>query len=158
MMAPFFSVIVPTRNRPKEFSKALHSILEQTFEDYEVVVVNDGTSREHQPEYNRVELASGEKVSFLHLLERKNGHGHCYGRNHGVSHARGEYICFLDDDDLWTDKEYLGRAYEYIKKEGADLYLANQQSSSKDGTRVEFLCLNYLSNALNLDKASSPLF
>ncbi len=92
MPNPSVSVIVPTYNRPGFLARALVSIKAQTFNDYEVIVINDG----------------GESVSELvslftrtRLITHINGMGLPAARNSGIESARGKYIAYLDDDDMW---------------------------------------------------------
>src|SRR6185312_5085635 len=104
-----FSVIIATRNRPALFAVALRSILRQSCKGIEIIVVNDGSDEVHLPEYRRLVEAAGRLVQFHSLVPRPNGHGQSYALNFGVAQATGNYICFLDDDDCWTDDDYLDR-------------------------------------------------
>lgn len=123
-----FSVIVATRNRPALCRVALRSILEQTLREIEVIVVNDGSIENHLPAYQALEQEAGGQARFLKLQPRPNGHGQSYALNFGVSRARGRYICFLDDDDAWSDSRYLEYARDVIghAERPVDLHLANQ--------------------------------
>lgn len=134
---PYFSVIITTRNRPGLFEKALASVLGQDFSEYEVIVVNDGSSPEHVQSYQDVLAHYKDKVHFSSLIERSQGHGHSYAMNHGASIAKGQYLCFIDDDDYWIDMGYLSRLYNNIRLEHrpVDLYISNQQASYCDGTQ-----------------------
>lgn len=132
----FFSVIIPTRNRPELFKQALDSVLEQTFDSYEVIVVNDGTTEEFIDQYKELEKQYSDRVSFQYLIHRPNGHGQSYSMNQGAYAATGQYLCFLDDDDYWIDCSHLARAHASIS--GAvgpvDLYYTNQKAYFADGS------------------------
>mgnify|MGYP000495025415 CR=1 FL=1 len=132
----FFSVIIPTRNRPVEFKKALDSVLAQSFKEFEIIVVNDGTNEQFQKAYKQLKKSSPKNVHYIRLIQRSRGHGHCFGRNQGVDIAKGDFICFLDDDDYWTDNHFLARAAKEIKKHNADFYFANQKAITQDGRHV----------------------
>ena len=123
-----FSVVIATRNRPASFRAALESVLDQTFGEIEVIVVNDGSAEDHLPAYRALEQEAGGRVRFLNLQPRPSGHGQSYARNFGVSWARSRYVCFLDDDDVWTDHRYLECARDVIQhsEQPVDLHLANQ--------------------------------
>lgn len=128
---PFFSVILATRDRPELFSKALQSVLAQEKADFEVIVVDDGSTAESRARYaatlDRAAIALGERLRLRQLERRPKGHGQSYALNTGVSAATGAYVCFLDDDDCWTDSGHLARAARAIDAGGgADLYMANQ--------------------------------
>ena len=93
--APKVSVIVPTFNRPGRLEETLRSIAGQTLRDFEIIVVND----------NGVDVAPvvarcGAGVEIVHLRHRAN-RGLAAARNTGLRHARGKYIAYLDDDDIF---------------------------------------------------------
>ena len=90
---PKFSVIIPSYNRCAYLKATLESVWQQTFDDYEVIVVDDGSTDE-TPLY----LAQlGERVRLI----RQKNLGPGAARNKGAENARGEYLAFLDSDDLW---------------------------------------------------------
>lgn len=124
-----FSIIMPTRNRPASFGRAIESVREQSWPDFEIVVVDDGSSAEHLDAYRAIaEGTEKGRVRWFSLVARPNGHGQSYAVNFGAAQAAGAYLCFLDDDDWWTDSEHLKRAHGVIEaSEGrVDLYLGNQ--------------------------------
>jgi glycosyltransferase involved in cell wall biosynthesis len=123
-----FSVVIATRNRPALFAKALSSVLRQSCEGIEIVVVNDGSDEVHLPEYRTLIEAAGRPVQFHSLVRRPNGHGQSYAINFGVAQATSDYICFLDDDDRWTDDGYLDRIAAEVagRDPQPDLLFSNQ--------------------------------
>jgi glycosyltransferase involved in cell wall biosynthesis len=127
---PRFSVILPTRNRAALFATALASVLDQGFRDFEIIVVNDGSSPEQERQYREAIAAAPDRVRFLTLVSTVRGHGQSYALNFGAAEARGEYLCFLDDDDQWTDPDHLGRVASVIAANPAkpDLILCNQRA------------------------------
>jgi len=135
--ALFFSVVIPTRNRPVEFKKALDSVLSQSYNKIEIIVVNDGTNSTYRDDYDKLEQRYSEhSVQFINLIERDRGHGHCFARNQGVDIAKGHFICFLDDDDYWIDNQFLARAAKYITEHHVDFYIANQKAITVDGKHI----------------------
>jgi glycosyltransferase involved in cell wall biosynthesis len=126
---PVFSVVIPTRNRSAVLVTALNSVVAQRFSGFEIIVVNDGSSSEHETPY-RMALGAAPQARMVNLRRTKRGHGPSYGRNAGAAEAEGDYLCFLDDDDQWTDPQHLARVAEAIGvgPEGPDLILANQQA------------------------------
>jgi len=134
---PQFSVVIPTRNRPELFKLALNSVLAQHFDAFEVVVVNDGSTPDFLDRYRELEAASPAHVSWHYLVHRPNGRGQSYSMNYGVAQSRGSFVCFLDDDDYWTDPRHLRRASDTIRGSDrlVDLYLTNQQDYFPDGSR-----------------------
>lgn len=150
-ITPLFSVIIPTRNRPIEFKLALDSVLSQSYQALEVIAVNDGTNAQHREAYNQLEKEAPDNVSYINLIERTRGHGHCFARNQGVDVAKGKFICFLDDDDWWTDKEFLTRAAAELEKSAADFYFANQKAVTHEGTHVPNVWIENLPETLPKD-------
>ena len=88
------SVIVPAYNAMTYLPKTIDSVLEQTFTDFEVIIVNDGSSDDIE---KWVDTITDNRVR---LISQKN-QGAATARNTGIAHAKGEYIAFLDSDDLW---------------------------------------------------------
>jgi glycosyltransferase involved in cell wall biosynthesis len=90
---PTFSVVVPTFNRLPHLQRALDTVWKQTFADYEVIVVDDGSSD------GTAEWLATQTDRLRYLLQENKGPG--AARNAGAAAARGDYIAFLDSDDLW---------------------------------------------------------
>lgn len=126
---PLFSVVMATRNRPALFRDALQSVLDQSCRDIEIIVVNDGSTGEYQPAYKSIlHGANSIRVRWSTLSSRPQGHGASFARNSGAAEASAPYLCFLDDDDTWTDPNHLDRAHAVITGAGepVDLYMTNQ--------------------------------
>ena len=130
----FFSIIISTRDRPELFLVALNSVLQQTFAHKEIIVVIDGSNDANMAQYARLEQQH-QQVTFLRLLHRPNGHGQSYTMNFGAHNARGRYLCFLDDDDQWTDEHYLDHVFEAItaSDKPVDLHYSNQRAVDSNG-------------------------
>ena len=105
--APFFSVVIPTYNRPDYLREAVASVLAQTFADFEVIVVDDSPEKTGCPV---VRSFSDARLTYLRNDHSSGGAG---TRNAGIERARGEWVAFLDDDDIWLP-EKLERQAEKI--------------------------------------------
>ena len=92
---PKVSVIIPTYNRLPMLKEAVESVLAQDFEDFELIVVDDGSTDGTADEITRY----GGRVK---LLRHQENRGVSAARNSGILHAKGKYIGFLDSDDLWV--------------------------------------------------------
>ena len=97
MKSTLLSVIIPTFNRPDSIIRAIDSVLGQHIEGMEVIVVDDGDSQET---FTLLEKYI-EKRKILYVKNLTETHGPGLARNLGVSHAKGTYITFLDDDDMY---------------------------------------------------------
>ena len=87
------TVIIPTFNRGYCLAESIQSVLDQSFTDFELIVVDDG-STDNTPEVMN-------QFSDIHKISMKKNRGVSFARNRGMEQARGEWIAFLDSDDLW---------------------------------------------------------
>lgn len=112
------SVIIPTCNRANLVKRALHSVLEQTFRDFEVIVVDDA-SQDNTKEV--VASFADERVKYIKHDKNRGGSA---ARNSGIKAAKGKYIAFLDDDDEWmpTKIEKQVRKFTELKKNVGVVY------------------------------------
>jgi glycosyltransferase involved in cell wall biosynthesis len=103
-MSPLVSIVLPTYNRPQLLRRALWCIKEQTFTDYEVIVVNDaGDFVSGFPEF--------QNATYIDHSENK---GLSASRNTGIKAATGKYITYQDDDDIWFP-EHLETLVEHLE-------------------------------------------
>ncbi len=93
--SPFFSVVIPTFNRAERLRSTLKSVLDQTFPDFEVLVMDDGSTDHTRA---AVETLSDERVRYSWA---ENSGGPATPRNRGIDEAGAQWICFLDADDSW---------------------------------------------------------
>lgn len=91
---PFFSVIIPLFNKAEYIERTLTSVLLQSFNDFEVIIVNDGSTD------NSLKIAESFKDDRI-VIYSKDNKGVSTARNYGVTKATSNYITFLDADDLW---------------------------------------------------------
>lgn len=96
---PKVSVIIPTYNRAHVLGRALRSVLNQAYQDFELIVVDDGSSDA------TVEVMSGFADSRIRYLHHEENRGAAAARNSGIKAARGEYVAFLDSDDEWLPEK-----------------------------------------------------
>jgi glycosyltransferase involved in cell wall biosynthesis len=92
---PKISVIIPTYNRLPMLKEAVDSVLAQDFEDFELIVVDDGST---DGTYEAIKEYGGR----VKVLQNPQNRGVSAARNKGILHAKGKYLAFLDSDDLWV--------------------------------------------------------
>ena len=92
-----FSVVIPLYNKAPYVAKAIGSVLAQTFTDYDLIIIDDGS----KDESFAVALKAIEGHGNCHIYKQKNA-GVSMARNIGVALSRGDYLCFLDADDWWA--------------------------------------------------------
>jgi glycosyltransferase involved in cell wall biosynthesis len=123
---PFFSVILTTYNRATVLVQAIESVLNQTFLDFELLIVDDGS-----PDNTRqqVEKYADKRLSYFYQVNKGAG----AARNAGISNARGRYICFLDDDDAYLPNHLAAlNAAIIAKKEPVAMFRTFAEVHTKD--------------------------
>lgn len=134
---PRVSVITATRNRPTLLLRSLQSIAAQTYSDYEVVVVDDGSEPAVHEQYAK--MWDGLGARFILYPARpagSAGSGPSAARNKGAKRACGQFLAFLDDDDIWTDPSHLAVAVPLMERLQADYYFANMRGVSSQGVII----------------------
>ncbi len=94
MSSPFFSIIIPTYNRADRLAQAITSVQAQTCTDWELLIVDDGSV-----DHTRSFVAQLTDSRIQYYVQPNAGKS--AARNTGINHAAGQYLCFLDDDDLY---------------------------------------------------------
>ena len=110
------SVIIPVYNVEKYLSKCLDSVMSQTFNDYEVIIINDGSTDGSGKILSKF---ANKYKNQITVITKKN-EGQAIARNIGIKKANGEYIMFVDGDD-YIDKNTLKKCYEKAKEKDADI-------------------------------------
>ena len=113
-ISPLVSIVIPMYNREKTIQTAIASVLAQTYDKIEVIVVDDCST---DNSVNKVKQLKDDRIRLV-LLKRNSGA--CVARNVGIDNARGEYIAFHDSDDVWH-KNKLEKSLYYMKKVEADM-------------------------------------
>ncbi|MDZ7966767.1 MAG: glycosyltransferase [Nostoc sp. DedSLP03] len=155
---PKISVIIPTYNNEKTIKYTIESVLNQTFTDLELIVINDGS------EDSTLEVVTKIQDSRIKVFSYSNAGGNV-SRNRGLHHAVGEFVSFLDADDLWTSDKLQSQlkalqenvtakvAYswtDYIDENGQ--FLLSGKRINVNGNAYEKLLLNNF-----LENGSNPL-
>lgn len=113
-MSELISVIIPVYKAEPYLAACVESVLAQTYQDFEIILVDDG-SPDNCPRMCDEFAARDSRIRVIH---KENG-GLSSARNAGIEAAKGEYLAFLDSDDLWTPV-FLERLYAALTQTGAD--------------------------------------
>lgn len=113
---PFVSIVIPTYNRARQVRAALKSVLAQTYPEFEAIVVDDGSTDgtgETIKQIVNLQGGSGRQVRYFF----QSNQGQSAARNKGIGEARGEWVAFLDSDDVWLPEklEWQVRAIEQFQ-------------------------------------------
>ena len=112
---PLISVIMPVYNTSQYLRRSIESVLNQTFKDFELICINDGStdnSLQILEEYATTD-------SRIKIINQENS-GAGYSRNVGISRSTGKYLAFLDADD-WYDENFLFDVYKAATENNADV-------------------------------------
>jgi glycosyltransferase involved in cell wall biosynthesis len=115
-----FSIIMPCYNAEKYLKQSIDSILKQTYGNWELIIINDSSTD------SSLKIINSFKDHRISLIDNLKNEGVAFSRNKGIKMAKGDFIAFIDSDDLWNEKKlftqlnYLNRGYDiccsnYIK-------------------------------------------
>ena len=143
---PLISVIIPTHNRPDFLKKTIQSILNQTYSHLEIIVISNGLSKLNQA------AAKSFGDSRISYGEQENSGGPSSPRNHGIRLAKGDYIAFCDDDDLWMPDKLVKQVDVFSKNPEVNLCYTNmirfdeqaEWISPQDNGKADFDSLLYV--------------
>ena len=132
---PLISVIIPTYNHAAFLKEALDSVLSQTYTNYEIIIVNNFS------EDNTIEVVESYQNPLIHLYNFHNNGVIAASRNYGIKQAEGEYIAFLDSDDIWLPQKLEKQLAMFNKHD--DLLLVSTNMSTFPGGRNNYLKLKH---------------
>jgi glycosyltransferase involved in cell wall biosynthesis len=154
---PLVSVVIPAYNAEHTILKTIQSVQKQTFSNFELIVINDGSTDRTLEVLNRI------VDTRLKIFSYENG-GLPVARNRGIAHATGEFIAFIDADDLWTPEKLelqlaalqqhqeAGVAYSwtaFIDEKGEILY-AQEPTFFEGNVYPQLLASNFISSGSNI--------
>lgn len=131
------TVIIPTYNRASTIKRAVESVLEQSYSDIEIIIVDDG-SEDNTYEIVHELQRTDDRIVFI---RHENNKGACAARNTGILNAKGEFIAFQDSDDIWL-KNKLSEQMLIMKKEDVDVCFCKMKFY-RNG-KLGFLPTNYV--------------
>lgn len=160
---PLISVIVPIYNAEKYIRRCIESILAQTFIDFELLLIDDG-SKDNSKAICDIYLKKDDRIKVLHKI---NG-GVSSARNLGLNYAKGKWVAFVDSDD-WLEKSYLENFIQIVKNTDPDIIIespiyvykyGNKKTNIKDSFYEGSIGLRkfMLNGLLNFTEPHSKLF
>ena len=126
MSKPAISVIIPVYNAQDGIKRCLDSLLNQSFKNFEIILLNDGSKDNSLNILKEYEL----KYSFVRVIDKQN-EGVAVTRNKGILLAEGEYIMFMDNDDF-VDSDYIETFYQAIHEKKLDLVIGGYKRVNQD--------------------------
>lgn len=120
------SIVIPAHNAGKFIDDTIHSVLGQTYENWELIIVDDASSD------NTLEVIKQFGCDKIRVIAMKKNGGAAKARNRGMQAARGGFLCFLDADDLWQPGK-LAAQLEFMKKTGAEFIFSSYVFADSKG-------------------------
>lgn len=131
--SPLVSIVVPTFNRAGPLARALASIKAQTYANFECIVVDDASNEATTREYDAIWRSLDDRfVLRLPTPGEAKGGNPSRTRNRGIAQARGDYIAFIDDDDIWIAEDHIALAVAALQEAKAGLFFADIRFSIHD--------------------------
>lgn len=126
---PLVSVVIPTYNRAELLTRAVDSVQNQTYPNIEIIVVDDCSEK------NPADVLSGYKA--LHFIRNPKNMGACYSRNQGLNKAKGDFINFLDDDDVLYPEKIEKQVQKFFSSEVPGLGMVTcHAKDERSGTSI----------------------
>lgn len=129
-MKPKISIIVPVYNTEQYLSECLDSIVNQTLKEIEIIIINDCS-----PDNSIIIIRNYEKEdNRIIVVDKKQNEGVGQARNEGISKATGEFVCFIDSDDLYSSEFALEKLYNTAKEKNVKISGGRLQRLETDGS------------------------
>lgn len=148
---PHISVILPVYNAEQTLSKCIKSILDQYFTDFELIIINDGSSdnslficENYAANDNRIKLIN------------QSNKGVSAARNSGLENVKGKYICFIDADD-WVEKEYLSTFFRTNKNPDKEIVIQSCFEDTETQSTIKYLLPDEVYDSISLCSAFTKL-
>ncbi|MWV65233.1 glycosyltransferase [Halorubrum sp. JWXQ-INN 858] len=127
--APLVSVVIPTYNRPKMVNEAIKSVLDQSYQNIEILVIDDASTKE-------IKFLYDQNHNIYYKKFEKN-QGANAARNWGIKNANGEYIAFLDDDDQWKKTKIEKQINKIHRNDSVGVVYTGQEFVDGNGNTIK---------------------
>lgn len=132
------SVIIPTYNRPKGLKAAVESVLRQSTEPSEIIIVNDGSKNEVLDDFS--------KYKSITVLHNEGNRGANFSRNRGAKESKGEILMFIDDDDSWNKDKIKNQLSVFNSDPKIGIVYSNRNVVNDDGEILKRITSNRSGN------------
>lgn len=141
---PKVSVIIPTFKRNNTLKRALYSLANQTYSNIEIVIINDNEPlSDYKHKVRRTVEEMTEKIDNIVYLENKQNIGSAKSRNMGIESSSGEFVTFLDDDDVYT-ADKIKRQVDFMMNNNLEMCFTDLRLSNSSGKMVDFRERGYI--------------
>ena len=145
MTQPFFSIIIPTYNRSSFITKAIESVMNQTFTNWELIIIDDGSKDDTKEVIERY-IQKDNRITYYYQTNAERS----AARNHGISKAKGKWICFLDSDDYYLTN-HLQNFYTFLEKNNFNKGIYFCGVTIETGSKKEIVNKYKTNNANNIE-------
>ncbi len=168
MKEPIVSIIMATYNRPKSIADAVKSVLEQSYQDWELVISDDSEGNDTEKEIEK--FKKDKRINYFHR-EKKGSIAN--SSNFALGKSKGEFVAILDDDDWWIDSEKLGKQAAFLRAHpdyagcGGGFVVVNEKGKeterilkpeNDDAIRAMALSSNPIANSAAMFRRSAGVF
>lgn len=129
-MKETISIIVPVHNAEKYIQETIASVLEQTYEEWELILIDDCSTDNSVEVMEKIKEDNSEKI--IQIIKQPTNQGAAKARNKGVATSTGRYIAFLDADDIWN-KNKLEKQVQFMEKKQAAFSFTGYEFADEDG-------------------------
>ena len=134
-----FSVVIPAYNREKEITRAVNSVLNQTCQDFEIIIVDDGSTD------NTCDVIKSINDKRIRYVKQVNS-GASVARNTGITEARGKYVSFLDSDDEWLPQMLEMQLAKFLENRNVGFVYSRLKKKKINGETEDFCIVGYNGN------------
>lgn len=127
MKKDLISIVVPVYNAGKFLEETINTVLKQTYDNFELLLINDCSKDNSKEIYGKY-----KKDKRIIWFDQKRNGGAALARNKGIELAKGEYLCFLDADDLW-EKQKLEKQIKFMKKNNCAFSFTGYEFADENG-------------------------
>lgn len=129
---PLVSIVTPTYNREDFLGEAIQSVIDQTYGQFELIIVDDGSTDESEALVERFAL-NDPRIRYF----KQHNQGQSVARNRGIKESQGEFICFLDSDNKWFPDKLEASVKAFYDEPSVDIVYGDNVTISETGAEID---------------------